>query len=330
MTITNILFSSAGRRVELISCFRRAAGKLGMGVRLIAADARPEWSPACATADKCLQVPSCLDVDFIPSILKICRKEQISCIIPTIDTELPVYAASCREFATEGIKIIVADNEVIKVARDKLLTTNFLRSLGIPVPFTWTVHECIETPEIIPWPVIVKPRDGSCSKGVFIAAGIESLHSLFNPDSYIVQERCLGTEYTVNAFFDGYGHCVCCVPHRREFVRDGEVCFAETQRLNEYRDIADVIASAWPGYYGPICFQGFRSELGEIKIFEINARFGGGYPICDEAGGAFARWILQRICNLQPDYNDSWCNGLRMLRYDAAVFLNRSHYAAGA
>ena len=59
---------------------------------------------------------------------------------------------------------------------------------------------------------------------------------------------------------------------------------------------------------------------GDVRIFEINARFGGGYPVCDRAGGTFAKWILQDLCGQEPDYHDTWKEGVRMLRYDAAVF----------
>ena len=60
---------------------------------------------------------------------------------------------------------------------------------------------------------------------------------------------------------------------------------------------------------------------GHITVFEINARFGGGYPICDQAGGTFAKWILQKLAGQRPSYNDQWIEGVRMLRYDDAIFL---------
>ena len=114
--------------------------------------------------------------------------------------------------------------------------------------------------------------------------------------------------------------CVSCVPHLRRFVRSGEVCFAQTVRIPEFSDIAKKIESILKGIYGTICFQGFQDLDGDLRIFEINARFGGGYPICDRAGGTFARWILQETMGLEPDYHDDWIDGLRMMRYDAAVF----------
>ena len=139
---------------------------------------------------------------------------------------------------------------------------------------------------------------------------------------YIAQEICEGREFTVNCFYDRLKGCVACVPHFRKFVRGGEICFAETVRIPEFKVVAEKLYEIFPGIYGCICFQGFQDDSGCVSVFEINARFGGGYPICDRAGGTFAGWILQDLQGEVPDYNDNWHEGLRMLRYDAAVFID--------
>ena len=319
-TVASILISSAGRRVELLACFRQAAQALGRPLRIIATDAVPAWSPACVMADHAETVPRCTSPGFLPAMMEICRKHQVRLIVPTIDTELPVYAHHRKTFEEMGVQVLVADPEIIGIIRDKSATAHFLAARGIPGPRTWTVAECLSQRAEIPWPVFVKPRAGSGSKGTFLAHAPETIESAANPESLTVQEHCAGDEFTINAFLDGQGRAVSCVPHRREFVRDGEVCFAETQRIAAFTEAANGIASAWPSYYGPLCFQGFRDSNQQIRVFEINGRFGGGYPICDHAGGTFARWILQRLWNLTPDYHDAWREGVRMLRYDAAVF----------
>ena len=322
-----ILFSSAGRRVELIECFRRAARDLGGSLRVVAADAGPEWSPACAVADEHVQVPLCASPAFVPAMLEVCRTHGVGLIVPTIDPELDVYAEHRHMFENSGTQVLVASRDIVRVIRDKVATAEFLERLGVPVPRTWTVDGCLNHPDRIPWPVVVKPRNGSSSKGVFVAAGPGSLASAAHRETLIVQERCPGDEYTVNAFFDGRGEAVCCVPHLRQRVRDGEVALAETCRVPGFRRAASTIADAWPSYYGPVCFQGFRDVTGEVRVFEINGRFGGGYPITDRAGGTFARWILQRMWNREPDYHDQWRGGVRMLRYDAAIFTEESERA---
>jgi carbamoyl-phosphate synthase large subunit len=55
-------------------------------------------------------------------------------------------------------------------------------------------------------------------------------------------------------------------------------------------------------------------------VFEINARFGGGYPLAHHAGATFARWLLEEAVGLEPTCHNDWRDGVRMLRYDAALF----------
>jgi carbamoyl-phosphate synthase large subunit len=55
-------------------------------------------------------------------------------------------------------------------------------------------------------------------------------------------------------------------------------------------------------------------------LFEINARFGGGFPLAHNAGAYFTRWLLEEAAGHSSDANNNWRSGVRMLRYDAAVF----------
>ena len=55
-------------------------------------------------------------------------------------------------------------------------------------------------------------------------------------------------------------------------------------------------------------------------MIEINARFGGGYPLVDHAGATFAQWLLEEVAGLSRTVHDDWREGVLMLRYDAAVF----------
>ena len=61
-----VLFSSAGRRTELLNCFRHDALLLGESLRVLAVDVQPEFSSACHSADAFFRAPHCLDEDFIP------------------------------------------------------------------------------------------------------------------------------------------------------------------------------------------------------------------------------------------------------------------------
>ena len=318
----NLLFSSAGRRVELIQCFRKAAAELACDVQIVAIDADPEWSPACQVADFAFRVPLCTDEKFISTVADICQRHQVELVIPTIDTELVIYGDSREIIKDAGAEVLLSGKDVVTVARDKKKTAEKLASHGIRTPKTWPARyfECGDAD--ICFPLIMKPVDGSCSKGIFtICSRNELLSSGADLGRYVAQEICSGEEYTINAFYTRHGDCVSCVPHYRKFVRGGEVCLAETSRVPEFTFVAHRLSEIFPGLWGNICFQGFLEKSGQVTVFEINARFGGGYPICDQAGGTYAKWILQDLMGQQPDYHDNWQEGLRMLRYDAAVFL---------
>jgi len=316
-----ILFSSAGRRVALMNNFRKAAKALGIHANIIAVDMDPSWSPACEAADITFAVPRCTAADFMPQMLDICRKQKVDLIIPTIDTELMPYVTNKDKFTKIGVDIHIGDARFVATARDKEKTVRLLKSHNIPVPASWDATAFMDCKEEASYPLFIKPKGGSCSKGISIVSSAEEMQAMIEgQNNLLIQEVCAGQEYTINCFYDRNGRCVSCVPHLRKFVRDGEVCFAKTERVPAFTAIAHQFSEIFKGIWGCICFQGFKDEDGSVKIFEINARFGGGYPVCDYAGGTYARWIIQDFLGIPPDYHDNWREGVRMLRYDEAFF----------
>lgn len=318
----SIILSSAGRRVELLNCFRTAAKEIGCSLEVVAIDADPEWSPACQIADVVYRVPKVTDPIYIDALKEICKKHGVRLIVPTIDTELPVYAENRNQFESIGTEILLSQQPAISIARDKLKTSELLAAYGVNTPKSWPAETLLENKESIPFPLILKPVNGSCSNGIFSANTIQDIiDSNVEMEKYVAQEKCKGDEYTINAFYDRGGRWIACIPHFRKYVRSGEVCFAETKRVPEFADIAKRLQNILPGLWGNICFQGFLDADNGATVFEINARFGGGYPVCNEAGGTYAKWVLQELLGVKPDYHDDWKEGLRMLRYDAAVFV---------
>lgn len=316
-----LLFSSAGRRVELINSFKRAASELSINLEVIAIDMDLFWSPACQVAEYAYKVPRCTDLHFFDKVMEICNKHHVNLVIPTIDTELIGYAEKRRQFLEMGTDVLVSSPEFIRVARDKETTAQILNRHGIPILKTWSLDAISTNGTDINFPLVIKPRSGSCSKGVAIISSRKELEAI-NVDSsiYVAQELCKGREFTINSFYTPASEWVATVPHFRKFVRAGEVCFAETVRVPAFTEFSKKFSEIFPGIRGCICTQGFIDDSGKAKIFEINARFGGGYPICDHAGGTYAKWIIQELSGRTPDYNDNWREGVRMLRYDAAIF----------
>lgn len=317
-----VLISSAGRRVELLNCFREDARELGLDLRLLAVDCKPTMSSACQTADRALTVPRCSDGNYIPRMMEICAEEKVDLVVPTIDTELIPLAKARGEFSAHGISVAVSDLNTVEMARDKLKTADFLERNGISAPRTLMAAELLKNPQALRFPVILKRVDGSSSIGLCEAAGIDELRALrIDLAGYIAQEKWVGAEYTVNLFFDQAGRCRARVPHRRWETRGGEVSKGTTVRHPLLADFAEKLESVLPGARGALCFQSIISPSGEGIVFEINARFGGGYPLAQRAGAKFSRWLLEETAGLPCSAHDSWQEGLTMLRYDAAVFV---------
>lgn len=311
-----VLISSAGRRAALVRAFREA----GPHLRVHACDLSPGLSSACATADTAHEVPHCADPAFIDRIEDIVRAHGIRLIVPTIDTELPAYAAASARLAEAGAHVHVSPLDVIAVARDKMRTMAVLADAGAPVPETLDEGALRADPARLGWPVFGKPVGGSASRGLGTYAAMEALPATF-PEPMMFQPQLSGPEYTVNIFIDRQGALRCVVPHRRLQVRAGEVEKGRTTRREDLRRLAEVVHRALPGARGVLCFQVIDDDVHGPRIIEINARFGGGYPLAHHAGARFADWLVEEVEGRPSSANDDWRDGVTMLRYDDAVFL---------
>lgn len=314
-----LLLTSAGRRVELLNCFRASAAQLGVQLTVLACDLNPDLSAACTLADHSFTVPRADDPAYEHAVLDLCRQEGVSLLIPTIDPELEPLSRLKPTFAAAGTRLVIGSSELIEIARDKAATADFLADHGIPSPRTAALTEAAE----MPWrfPVFVKPRHGSASRGIRIVQDAAALQMVTEEEPLIVQERLTGPEYTVNMYFDSAGELRCAIPHVRLQVRAGEVEKGRTCRVPELEDLARKLAGALPAPQGPMCFQAMADANGRAALFEINARFGGGYPLAHQAGAMFSRWILEEHLGLPSTANNDWREGVSMLRYDAAIFL---------
>lgn len=319
----HILLTSAGRRVALLQTLRADSAKLGAPALLLAADIAPHLSPACASADIALSVPPCIHSSYVEKLTELCSRQKVELVIPTIDTELPILSGARSHFAGHGVQVAVSEPGAVVVARDKLKTAEALAAAGVPVPQTTSLEKLLAGSQIDRFPVVLKRVDGSRSIGLHYAADMQAVRDLdLHAKEYVAQERCIGPEYTVNCYVDQQGALRAAVPHRRIEVRDGEVSKAVTERRADLTAIAHKIVAAIPGLRGPFCFQAILTSEGP-KVFEINARFGGGYPLAHAAGATFGKWLMEEALGLPCSANDEWQDGLLMLRYDAAVFIKQ-------
>jgi len=315
-----ILVSSAGRRVELVSLLKDDATRLGLRPRIIATDINPIVSPACLAADVCYEVPPASDKSFIASLVGICRKEGVRLLVPTIDPELQPLARDGAALREGPVLLNLSDLASVVVARDKAKTARVLSEAGVVVPRTAPIRQVIDEHSTWRWPLIAKPASGSSSIGISRVGSVFELENLEKMRSdLIVQEFVRGPEFTVNVFVDDAGRCRSVVPHFRRQVRGGEVSKAITVKNQVLADIAGRIVKAIPGLFGAICFQAIVGADGP-SVLEINARFGGGFPVAHRAGARFTQWLIELAAGLPSSITDEWRSGVWMLRYDSAIY----------
>ena len=137
---------------------------------------------------------------------------------------------------------------------------------------------------------------------------------------YLAQELIDGREFTVNLFFNQAGMLRSAVPHCRQEIRAGEVSKGTTEHQPELMKLALRLGFALRGACGPLCFQAMVPKEGQARIFEINARFGGGFPLAHAAGAKHTQWLLEEAAGLPTTATDQWEEGVTMLRYDAAFY----------
>lgn len=318
----NVLVSSAGRRVALLNCVREALLDLGLPGRVIAADASP-YSSAGHVADAFLRVPPCTHEEFVPAMLDLCNRHKVSLIVPTIDTELPVFAERRGDFEAAGVAVAISSPAVVAVACDKRCTHQWLTSHGFPTVRQTTPEAVLAAPDEWHFPLIVKPAIGSSAKGICIARDVRDI-SRHGSGAHVVQTIAAGREYTVDVLMNRRGVCLCAVPRWRLEVRSGEVSKAVTVREQGLERLAQRIAEELPGAYGALNIQIMLDPAtGSMQVIELNARFGGGFPLTSRAGGKYTRWMIEEILGL-PSTADAttWKAGLLMLRYDEGVFVD--------
>lgn len=315
----NILVSSAGRRGALIRLIRETVQP--MGGRVFAVDAAP-WSSACRLADHWRVVPRFDDAAFFDAVASYCHQHKIRLIVPTHDRELPVFAQLQPLFGELGILVACSGPQTAELAGNKRQTARFLQTHGLPTVEEIDLDRARNLDSTLPFPLVVKPSDGSGSAGVQVVHDAEELDFyLRRTRSPLVQRKAEGREYTTNLFIDRQGRCVTAVPHWRVETRGGEVSKCMTVRKRCLVDLAHRLAAALPDAFGPLCFQAFVTHDEQARILEINARFGGGYPIAHQAGANFIQLLIDQIHGLNPHVPD-WIDGLAMTRWDDAVFWN--------
>ena len=320
-SLFRVLFGCIGRRVELLRAFRRAAETLDIELEVHGADAT-RFSPAMHRVDKAHLVPTISSGGYMDALLALVRRRKIDLLVPLIDNELPLMAATRDRFAEVGCTTLISSEAVVQTCRDKLATYSALKQAGIDTPPTRTWNEAAKRKKHR-FPYFLKPRFGSAATGNYVVRTPDELHTFGRRvHDAIVQDFVEGAEHTLDVYtgLDGKPRCV--VPRKRLEVRSGEVSkgliVKDPAIMAVGRRVAEMLAEC----RGVITVQCIVTPQKRIRVIEINPRFGGGVPLSIHAGADFPKWILMELLGRKPRINPTgYRDDLAMLRYDDSVFL---------
>lgn len=309
-----ILFTSVGRRVELVQAYKNAAKKYGIPLVVYGGDTTTT-APALQFCDKTVILPLIKDNKYIPFLINYCKNEEIDALIPTIDTDLLVLAENKGKF--NDTKVIISAPDKVRLCRDKRLTSDYFISVGLKSPKPVDDYNMYKGG----FPAFIKPKDGSSSINAYKAKDKEELSLLTKmvPD-YIIQPFVKGTEYTVDVFCDFDGNPIFITPRIRLAVRAGEVLKTQiTQDQKIIREIKQILADYKP--CGAITIQLIRDEFTNNDYYiEINPRYGGGAPLSIKAGADSAKAMLRLLNGEKLEYQDNAAeDGAIYSRFDQSI-----------
>lgn len=309
-----ILFTSVGRRVELIQAFKNAAERLKIELIIYGADITSS-APALQFCDERVIVPRINDEQYIPKLKEICQEEQIDALIPTIDTDLMILAQNKKNFGKTTV--VISEKDKIAICRDKRFTADYFNSVGLKSPHpvdNWREYHG-------GYPAFIKPKDGSSSVFAYKVTDEEELKMLSEqvPD-YIIQPFIEGTEYTIDIFCDFCGEPIFITPRIRLAVRAGEVLKTEIKQDSQIINEMKLLVKDYKPC-GQITVQMIReSTTGDDYYIEINPRFGGGAPLTMKAGADSAEMLLRLIRGEAIKYQEKAAeDGAVFSRFDQSI-----------
>lgn len=295
----NILFTCAGRRTYLLKYFKEQLGDQG---KIIGADMQMT-APALSAADIRVLVPSVYDDNYVDVLHNICEQHHVDMLFSLNDLELPILAANKASFENAGTKVVVSSPEVIDICFDKLRTCEYVKSLGINVPRTYSnLQSALNALEIgeLQFPVVIKPRWGSASIGIEFVNNHEDLCIMYelikrktsngilgevsqhDKNFILIQEKITGKEYGLDVMNDLEGRNVGVAVKQKLSMRAGETDKAVTVDNAELRRIGEVIGTNL-AHVGNLDCDILEMD-GQYYVLELNPRFGGGFPFSYEAG----------------------------------------------
>jgi carbamoyl-phosphate synthase large subunit len=287
--VTAVLFTCAGQRVDIVSAFERA------GATTIAADVNA-LAPALYHADRYALVPRIDDPAYVPRLRELVDEHDVELVVPLTDLDQVLLARRRDEL---GALLLLSELEVVRRVGDKFLAHGLFEERGIASPPTWLPDAL---PDELPFPVLVKAREGFGSRHIYRAHDRAELDFFLRYTTVpsLVQGMCRGEEFSIDVFCDFEGRCLNAIPRTMIESKGGESIKGVTIKDWDLIEVGRAVAEALP-IWGPANVQCFRESSGRHEVTDVNPRFGGAFPLPLAAGSRYPELALALARGEHPE-----------------------------
>ena len=276
MNKIKVLITGAGSLYGVAVIQSLFASKLEL--ELVACDIEPR-TLGLHLAHKGYIVPAARnEADYLEQLLDILSREAIQAVFVASSQELAFFSRY-KAYIEEKSKAKIFTNspEVLNICDDKWSTVCFLKEHGYYYPLTIRYPEDAEQLcsfiKDANFPVIVKPRRGTGSKGLYKVDNFTRLRALLKGQKDMIVQQYLPDkqgEYTTGICIGSGGKILSGITLKR-FLQDGMTMSADADYFTEITSYCKKVAGVLKPY-GPCNFQ-FRLWEEKPFIFEINPRF---------------------------------------------------------
>jgi carbamoyl-phosphate synthase large subunit len=323
--------------------------------RILGVDSSP-LAAGLYRSDIGLIVPKASDPEFIDSIIKHLRNNDVDALFVGSDDELMAIASAKKRIETESpSKVLVTELDVVKVARDKWGTYKFLKANNLSCAESCLPENKEEFAEEFGFPLVVKPREGFGSVNFFVTKSTDEMeYALTKIQDYgwrpMLQEYLPGLddEFTSGVTIDKNGTYTMSSIAIRKYLKGGQTYKAFIDDYPIVRLSAESVAEKL-GVTGAVNIQSkyvpndkvtsspqtaaefdprnFESlQSGRMKIFEINPRFSATCPLRSYAGINEPDIVFRNVVFDEKIKQVSNCRKLVCMRYWNEVYVDLAAY----
>lgn len=277
----------------------------GISCRLIGVCVSPE-SLGLYLCDAAYISPYANEDDFLPWLLKICRKERVDIIFSGVEEIIWKLEENRDKLQVLPVTFIASPLTCLRIGNNKFLTCEWLRENGLNYPkyaLSSDFEAVSRLVNKVGFPLIAKPIIGKGSSGVmFVKTSLElkkvPLHD------YILQEIVGNdeSEYTVGCYLNKAKQLESMIVMRR-ILKYGTTFRAEIIHNATIEEECRKICSRF-GAIGPLNIQ-LRMHDEKPVCFELNVRFSGTTPLraswgFNDVKAILDEYIYDRAIELAP------------------------------